>query len=50
MEAVVNFLYLGEIIIDIENVDSIVKVASFLSISDVKNFCCTFMLHTLDVN
>ena len=50
VEAIVNFLYLGEINIDVENLDSIVKVASFLSISDVKNFCCTFMLHTLDVN
>ena len=49
MEAIVNFLYLGEINIDMDNLETIVKVGSFLSIGDVKNFCCKFMLHTLDV-
>ena len=48
VESVINYLYSGEISISNDNLEAIIKVASFFLRTDVKDFCCKFMLDTLD--
>ena len=44
VEPVINFLYTGEIDIDFNNLESIVKISSFLLIKELRDFCSEFML------
>ena len=48
VESVINYLYSGEIIINSDNLESIIKVASLFLITDIKEFCCKFLLDNLD--
>ena len=50
MESIINYLYSGEMDISTENLEQIIKVASFLLISDVRDLCRRFMLDTIDSN
>ena len=48
VESVINYLYSGEISINNDNLESIIKVASLFLRTDIKNFCCKFMLDNLN--
>lgn len=50
VESVINFLYTGLINIDLENLEYILKVSSFLLISELRTHCIDYMQKTLDVN
>ena len=49
LESIINFIYTGEINVDKNNLGVIVKLASFFLIDQLRDFCCTFMLKTLDL-
>ena len=48
VESVINYLYSGEISINNDNLEAIIKVPSFFLRTDVRDFCSKFMLDTLD--
>ena len=49
-EAVLNFLYFGEINIDSNNLAEVVKLASYLLIPQLQDVCTQYMLKTIDIN
>ena len=50
VESVIDLLYTGEISIDIDDLEQFVKVAQYLSITNVQSILCSFMIDTLDHN
>ena len=48
VESVLNYIYSGEISINSDNLESIIKVASLFLRTDIKEFCCKFILDNLD--
>lgn len=48
LEALINFAYTGRVIIDSNNVQSLLIVASFLNMSAVKDACCTYLKNRLE--
>ena len=50
LESIISFIYTGEINIDKNNLAVIVKLASFFLINQLRDFCGTFMLKTLDLS
>ena len=49
-EAVLNFLYFGEINIDSDNLAEVVKLSSYLLIPQLQEVCTQYMLETVDIN
>ena len=50
VESVIGFLYTGEISIDRDNFETFVKVALYLSVTNVRDILSSFMLETLDLD
>lgn len=50
VEAVVNFLYTGEINIDDDNLETVLKVSSFLLISQLRKYCIDYIVERLNLN
>ena len=50
VELMLNFLYTGEISINDENLEPVLKVSSFFMISELRDLCINFMEQTLGLN
>ena len=50
VELMLNFLYSGEATINSENVEPVLKVASFFMISELRDICTDFMERNLDLD
>ncbi|XP_005111397.1 kelch-like protein 18 [Aplysia californica] len=48
LEALINFAYTGYVVIDSNNVQSLLIVASFLNMQAVKDACCTYLKNRLE--
>ena len=48
IEAVINFIYIGEIEINEQNVGVIVKLATYFVVEQLLKFCCQFLQETLN--
>ena len=49
-EAVVNFLYTGKIKVNEENLEAILKLSSYLLITQLRQFCMSYMLENVNLN
>ena len=49
-EACINFLYTGEIDIDIDNLENFMKISSFFLIPELQTFCSKFVKENLELS